>query len=193
MGFVCTATAAEIELIGDTVVVPIGHDDAEPKSYSLLISFDVLPVGHEEFFICLVETNTEDGTEVRYWSGLEVSRFTSKEDRILIRHALLDGTQRLLEHRSPKRVFCCTHDLDVPVKALTKHVLIAHIFGMFGYNVRHEPKCLGKEILVDGAARPFRDRVTGRMSRSELLARTKRRSGCSRARKPDAIAGSMPC
>jgi hypothetical protein len=145
MGFICTAATTEAELVGGTVVVPVGYDDAQPKSYSLLISFDVLPGGDEEFFFCLVEANTEERTEVRYWSGLDVSRFASKKDRILIRHALMDGTKRLLKHRTPKRVFCCTHDSDLPDKALTKHVLIVHLFGDFGYNVRREPKCLGKE------------------------------------------------
>ncbi len=145
MGFVCTADAAEFELIGDAIVVPVGYDDVEPKSYFLLISFDVLPGGDEEFFFCLVEANAEDRTEARYWSGLDVSRFVTREDRVLIRHALLEGTTRLLEHRAPKRVFCCTHDLNVPDKALTKHVLITHIFGAFGYMLKREPKCLGKE------------------------------------------------
>jgi hypothetical protein len=145
MGFMCTAADTNIELIGDAVVVPIGYDDIEPKSYSLLISFDALPGGDEEFFFCVVEANTEDGTEARHWSGLDVAKFASKEDRILIRHMLLAGTEQLLKHRSPKRVFCCTHDSDMPQKALTKHVLIAHIFEMCGYAVIREPKCLGKE------------------------------------------------
>jgi hypothetical protein len=111
----------------------------------LLISFDVLPGGGEEFFFCLVEANTETNTEIRYWSGLDVAKFTSKEDRTLICSQLLSGTEKLLKHRSPNRVFCCTHDSDMPQKALSKHIRIAHIFETCGYIVKREPQQLGKE------------------------------------------------
>jgi len=142
MGFVCTAGEpgkSEIALIGDSVLIPIGYDDVETKSYSLLISFDITGGGIDEFFFCVIEASHQDGTEVRYWSGLEVGKFTSREDRILIRQLLLEGTKRLLNHKAPKRVFCCTHDSDLPEKALEKHLLIAQIFKMCGYEVRAEP------------------------------------------------------
>ncbi len=45
MSFVCTARDSQPQLIGDSVVVPIGYDDAEPKSYSLLIAFDTMAGG----------------------------------------------------------------------------------------------------------------------------------------------------
>lgn len=147
MGFVCTAADAEkakIELIGDSVVAPIGYDDVDQKSYSLLISFDVTGGGDKELFFCIVEVNNDDNTEIRHWSGLDVAKFASHNDRMLIRSLLLDGIECLLKHKAPKRVFCCTHDSDLPKKALTKHFLIAHIFERCGYQVRREPVCLGK-------------------------------------------------
>jgi hypothetical protein len=144
MAFVCTAGKSQPELIGDSVVVPIGYDDAEPASYSLLIGFDTLPGGDAEYFFCLIKANHAENTETRYWSGLEVAKFTSREDRILIRSAVLEGTQLLLNYKAPDRVFCCAHDADPPEKALQKLLLVAVIFKTCGYAVERKPICLGK-------------------------------------------------
>jgi|ERR1700722_19902776 hypothetical protein len=147
MGFVCTAGNAEKsepQLIGDSVVVPIGYDDVAPRSYSLLIAFDRTGGGDEEFFFCMIEANHDDNTETRYWSGLDVARFAPEADRKLIRTTLLAGTELLLRHKAPQRVFCCTHDSHLPEKALTKHLLVARIFETCGYIVEAQPLFLGK-------------------------------------------------
>jgi hypothetical protein len=52
---------------------------------------------------------------------------------------------RSFSHKKPKHVFSCTHDSDMPQKALTKHALIAHVFNVCGYVVTREDKQLGKE------------------------------------------------
>lgn len=125
-------------------MVPIGYDDDEPESYSLLIAFDTMAGGGAEFFFCVIEQNHETNTETRYWSGLEVAKFTSDEDRTFILGALLDGTRELLQHNSPKLVFCCTHDSGLPQKALIKHLLVAQVFETCGYVVEEQPIFLGK-------------------------------------------------
>jgi hypothetical protein len=144
MSFVCIAHDSQPRLIGDSVVVPIGYDDMEPKSYSLLIAFDMTAGGDAEFFFCVIELNHETNEEIRYWSGLDVAKFANLADRAFIRHALLGGTEILLKHKSPDRVFCCTHDSDLPDKALLKHLLVAQTFKTCGYSVTNEPICLGK-------------------------------------------------
>src|SRR5258708_3070408 len=146
MGFVCTAAAekSSVEVIKDSVIIPIGYNDKEPKSYSLLIAFEPMAGGNPEFFFCVIEANHQDNTEIRYWSGLDVAKFASTGARNTILNTLLFGTKRLLSHIAPKRVFCCTHDLHLPEKALRKHLLIAEIFKMCGYQVQSEPILLGK-------------------------------------------------
>jgi hypothetical protein len=74
--------------------MPLGYDDQEPKSYTLIIGFDATAGGDPEFYFCVVEVNHEENTETRYWSGLDVAKFASKDDRRLIRSALLIGTMR---------------------------------------------------------------------------------------------------
>ncbi len=83
MGFVCTAAAekSSVEVIKDSVIIPIGYDDREPKSYSLLIAFEPMAGGNPEFFFCVIEANHQDNTEIRYWSGLDVAKFASTDAR----------------------------------------------------------------------------------------------------------------
>jgi hypothetical protein len=146
MGFVCTAAAekSNLELIKDSVIIPIGYDDKEPKSYSLLIAFEPMAGGDFEFFFCIIEASHQDNTEIIYWSGLEVAKFASSYARNSILNTLLFGTRRLLNHVAPRRVFCCTHDSHLPEKALRKHLLVVETFKMCGYQVQSEPIQLGK-------------------------------------------------
>jgi hypothetical protein len=146
MAFVCTANSwlSNILLIGDAVIIGIGYDDDAPASYSLLISFDVMAGGDLELFFCVIKVDNVDGTETRYWSGLEVARFASREQRADIRLALAGGLTALLQSILPHRVFCCTHDENLPEPALRKHLLVAETFEMCGYEVRLMPLCLGK-------------------------------------------------
>jgi hypothetical protein len=146
MAFVCTAQDWEsnIQLTDEAAVIPIGYDDAEPWSYSLLMSFDIMAGGDVEFFFCIIRVDNHDGSEVRYWSGLEVAKFASSGQRAIIRQALLDGLGRLLKRPVPQRIFCCTHDANPPETALRKHFLIAETFEMCGYEVKRLPVCLGK-------------------------------------------------
>jgi hypothetical protein len=128
----------------EAVVISVGYDDVEDWSYSLLMSFDIMEGGDREFFFCLVRVDNHDGSEVRYWSGLEVSKFASSDQRARIRRRLLEGLQRLLRRLVPQRVFCCTHDENPPDNALRKHFLIAETFEKCGYEVTRMPVCLGQ-------------------------------------------------
>jgi hypothetical protein len=96
MSFVCTYTGGNAQrkenLVKDSLIIPVGYDDALPRLYSLLIGFEVMAGGDLEYFFCLVEVDTEAKTERVYWSGLDVGRLVSKDDRPLIRLALLEGT-----------------------------------------------------------------------------------------------------
>jgi hypothetical protein len=126
MAFVCTADRwrSNLQLVREAAIIGIGYDDVAPESYTLLVSFDVMAGGDSEFFFCVIEVDNQDGIETRYWSGLEVARFASREQRALIRGALLGGLELLLKRLIPERVFCCTHDQNPPAAALLKHLLI---------------------------------------------------------------------
>jgi hypothetical protein len=40
--------------------MPLGYDDQEPKSYTLIIGFDATAGGDPEFYFCVVEVNHEE-------------------------------------------------------------------------------------------------------------------------------------
>jgi hypothetical protein len=134
----------KIQVTDEAAVISIGYDDVEDWSYSLLMSFDIMEGGDHEFFFCLVRVDNHDGSEVRYWSGLEVSKFASSDQRARIRRGLLQGLQRLLKRLAPQRVFCCTHDENPPDNALRKHFLIAETFEKCGYEVTRMPVYVGQ-------------------------------------------------
>ena len=140
MAFVCTAGDFPPEVINGELVIPIGYDDQNPLSYSVLMGFSPTGGGESEFYWVIVQTNTAEDTETPFWSGLDTKGIFSQEDRILIRIAVQDAIAVLLGHTKPQRIFCCTHDSDLPQKAL----LIAAIFKMCGYEVLRQQLQLGK-------------------------------------------------
>jgi hypothetical protein len=146
MAFVCTADdwRTSIRIVEETVIIGRGYDDVEPESYSLLIFLDVMAGGDLELFFCIIKADQDGAEAARYWSGLEVARFASQQQRAAILEALLRGLESLLKRVVPKRVFCCTHDENPPPAALQKHLRIAEVFEMCGYEVEAKPICLGK-------------------------------------------------
>lgn len=98
-----------------------------------------------EFYFVIVEVNTDTDEERELWSGLDTRHILSKGDRILIRTALLAGVEYFLNENKPVQVFCCTHDSELPEKALSKHVLVAKQFESCGYTVHRMERLLGKD------------------------------------------------
>jgi hypothetical protein len=118
MSFICTAGDFPPELINGDVVIPIGYDGDSSLQYSILLGFAEMAGGDLEFFWVIVQVDTESGEEIELWSGLDTKVIFGKDDRILIRTALLTGIEFLLDEDKPDRFFCCTHDSDLPQKAL---------------------------------------------------------------------------
>lgn len=145
MPFVCTTADFLPELINEDLVFPIGYDDENPLYYSVLMGFSPMPGGDVEFYWVIIEADKETGEERALWSGLETKDIIGKAERILVRTAVLSGIEYLLERVKPNRVFCCTHDSDLPRKALYKHSLVAAQFKLGGYSVSDQPEMLGKQ------------------------------------------------
>jgi hypothetical protein len=126
------------------LVVPIGYDDEEPWSFTLLLGFSAMAGGDLEYFFCVVQADHETGQKTQMFSGLETRLIFNKSDREHVLGAALWGTEKLLELVAPARFFCCTFDADLPERALTKHKRLVDRFRMCGYQVSPQPFRLGK-------------------------------------------------
>ena len=146
MAFVCTAfgQGTPFEYVNDTVLMPIGYDNAERKSYSIMTGFTPTGGGDLEYYLCILEANHSENTEAQLWSGLETKAFLKPELRDNILQSCLYATNILIRLQRPQRVFCCTHDAGLPEKALRKYYLIANTFKMCGYQVSQQDVILSK-------------------------------------------------
>lgn len=124
--------------------MPIGYDDVQHRSYSVMAGFSPTGGGELEYYLCIVEADHENDSEHELWSGRDTASFMSAEQQENVLQAALYATDALIRLQKPARVFCCTHDSDLPEKALRKHYLIAEVFKMCGYTVDQLPVQLGK-------------------------------------------------
>lgn len=142
MAFICTVNQgpaeAKIHHDGQSSVIhiAIGRDETENLTYFVVAGLDPLPPGDVlEFWFHIAEADGRNDSERIYWSGLEVSRIFSKEDRGVVLSIVLFATKKLLDKIRPDCVFVCTHDGDLPPKALGKYDAIGHVFSACGYKV----------------------------------------------------------
>lgn len=69
MTFVCTTGRGgfHVHILRDPprslAVIDIGHDDADPLTYSAVVGFDTLPGGGFELYIQIVEADGATGSE----------------------------------------------------------------------------------------------------------------------------------
>jgi hypothetical protein len=136
--FICTlpGSQADIAIDAQAAVVPIGYDDIEPKSFTILVGFAASPG--------VVEADHETGQEFHLYSGLETKHIFNTLDRQLVLDAAFWATEKLLELVAPPRFFCCTYDADLPERALRKHQKLVERFRMCGYQVSPQPVQMGK-------------------------------------------------
>jgi hypothetical protein len=142
MAFVSTLTIqrAPSSVIQDgstySVAELVGYDDARDISYSALVALTPVPGGGDmELIYCLVEYDGETRSEHTYWSGKDVARFISREDRAQILVIVGDATKRLLAAARPERIFRVTVDANAPEAAMHKHSFIASVIESCGYRI----------------------------------------------------------
>ncbi len=142
MSFVCTAARQtyhfDVFRKGESYAItfPIGYDSEEDLNYFAMIGLESMPPGDLEYYFCLLEVDGANKTERQIWSGRGLSADASENDRRDILSVILYATANLLDTVKPERVFRCTHDADMPDKALEKHYEISQIFTRCGYDVR---------------------------------------------------------
>jgi hypothetical protein len=146
MAFVCIATdqRPRVRLIGSDAIIHIGYDEFPYRDYSILMGLSPTGGGGLEYYFSIVEKYLVTDMEYVYWSGLGTRGFTTEADRRSILGAVLYGTEVMLNALQPPEFFCCTHDSDLPEKALRKHILLAQVFDSCGYEVEQQPFQLGK-------------------------------------------------
>jgi hypothetical protein len=148
-------------------MVPIGHDDAEDKSYVLFVSLDPM-VGEDalELMFRIVEYDRETDAEHIFWSGKDVARFIRQDDRTTIRFALCGAVRHLLTDANPAKVFMCTMDTYAPEVANRKFMLLAHVFEICGYSVQTADPYHGQQVWWMERKSP--DTIVGRPSGETL-------------------------
>jgi hypothetical protein len=150
MGFVCTAARQtyhfDVFRRGDSYAItfPVGYDDTEDLNYFAMIGLESMPPGELEYYFCLLRIDGVNKTEQTIWSGRDLPRGISETDRRAILAVILMATASLLSSVRPERVFRCTHDTNMPDKALEKHHEISQIFTRCGYRVQTADTYHGK-------------------------------------------------
>lgn len=141
MTFVCTVEAEFVPPLvqrngsSHLVLMPVGYQLYENKSYFMMVTLDVLPGGLYEFAFCLVEYDEETDSEYEYWNSDDVRRLIPKEDRRILLAVLLAITKYLIESVKPDDVSMCTSDGGLPDKALIKFTMLCDVFDTCGYDV----------------------------------------------------------
>lgn len=118
-----------------TVVLQVGCDPENNYVFFLHVGLSPLPTGECEFYFFIIKVDSQSGEETRYYSGLDTSSFIPKSEREQLLDALLEATHQILGIVSPKRVMWCTHEANMPQKALDKHDQVGAVFSDNGYKV----------------------------------------------------------
>lgn len=150
MAFICTAVHSayhfDVFRRGDShaITFPVGYDDVEDINYFAMVGLDSMPPGELKYYFCLLEVDGSSKTERMIWSGKDLPGEITESDRRVILEIILIATESLLKSVAPERVFRCTHDANMPDKALEKHHEISQVFIRCGYLVHTADSFHGK-------------------------------------------------
>lgn len=128
------------------VLVNVGYDDALQQTYSISVGLEPQPGGGMEYYFCFIVADEIKRTEQVCWCGLDSQDILPKEQRGAVLRAILHATRLLISQVNPAIVNWCTWDANPPDKALRKHILIARVFELLGYEIGHPDAYHGKHI-----------------------------------------------
>jgi hypothetical protein len=171
--FVCVVGGngerADYQLIenGNAAVVRtrVGYDDTTFHTYHMFCGVDVMAIGGLEYYFNLVKLDTNGDEVATFWSGKEVARFVTENDRKAILAVVLTATHMLVERVRPYEVFMVTHDPNPPEKAMLKYSLIIQAFHECGYVAKATDPYQGLQSWWITR----RDEIDGRTRSSEIF------------------------
>ncbi len=99
-----------------------------------------------EYYFCFIIANETDFSEHVCWSGLDTQNILPRSERQVVLRAILHATKLLIGQVNPAIVNWCTWDAQPPERALRKHMLIARVFELSGYQIGHPNPYHGKHI-----------------------------------------------
>lgn len=117
------------------IIVNVGYDTVIDHTYSLTVGLEPAPVGGMECFFSIDDADNASNTQNSLYSGLETKNLFTKSQRATILKAVLYATKSLLNQVNPERVSWFTWDPNLPGKAMSKYLQLAHTFEMCGYEV----------------------------------------------------------
>lgn len=151
MPFVCTLsgdsfTGLVVQRGSSRIVTArIGLDEETDTIYSLLVGLDPSAGGDHELIFTVIAAYS-DGTERAFWSGQETADILRGEDRGKVLAAIAGCVENLVRVVQPLRVFMCTHEANLPERALEKYHRIALAIEMCGYTVSRPDSFHGQII-----------------------------------------------
>ena len=125
MAFVCTLgsdlpdIAEFLEREFPFITAPVGYDDEEGCSYSVIVGLQA-GGGVAEFYFHIQKFHDDTAEIESIQSGLELTKAISKADRTRILETILLLTDLLLSRAGAREIYRCTMDIDPPPKALAK-------------------------------------------------------------------------
>lgn len=128
-----------------TIIVPVGVDDEEGRSYALVAGLSPAPPGNMEFYFGIAEIEA-GGDERLILDSAVVARIISRETRQQIRIALMSAAHALVSWAEPECFYMTTYTEHLPPPALTKYVELANVFGDLGYVIGGPDPFHGRRI-----------------------------------------------
>jgi hypothetical protein len=117
-----------------TVLVPVGYDDVDGRTYSLFVTFATVPGGNTDLSFCIV-CNHKDGTTYDYWDSQVIGAIIPKPERTQILAVLLQIIRDVIAQSPFPEVVMHTFLPNLPPKALMKYLQIEQEFINQGYTV----------------------------------------------------------
>lgn len=156
MTFICTLDPSgdhDIDVIdsnGEYIVrLAVGFDPESQKTYSLAVALSPQPGGSMELTFNVMSVCQHSGEWHAIWDGLATGAiFSSRDERSLIRAALMACVALLVEQVRPPDVNFVTHTANLPDKALTKFWDVQRIFSELGYHGGRADQYHGRYIWI---------------------------------------------
>ena len=156
MSFVCTLDPDEdldvdvIEANGEFIArLAIGYDSETDKTFSLAVALSPVPGAYMELSFSVVGLCQTSGDWSDFWDGLATKPlFPLKEDRSVIRAALMGCVAMLVDVVRPEIVSMSTHTANLPKLALAKFWEVNRIFADRGYRAGRADSYHGRYVWM---------------------------------------------
>lgn len=127
------------------IVIPVGVDEEEGRSYALVVGLSPAPPGNMEFYFGIAEIEA-GGDERLILDSAIVARLIPRGTRQQIRIVLMRAAHAIVSWTEPECFHMTTYTEHLPAVALSKYVDLAEVFGSLGYNISGPDPYHGRRV-----------------------------------------------